>query len=295
MYKFWPGREIETEIFQDPAISQMLFAAVDMADSDQLLRHLSAVDQDYQKSHRQPSSYRELPRFYWIFRNMDYEQWRSAKGPRVLWLSGPAECGISEASSCIVDLAKETSAESQRSALYFLCSTGPARVSIAVTFVSTIVSQLVCRSPELKGQVTNIFLQTLLNTIISEDNPKQCSFKWGDSVEATVKKILQASSEGYWGALRAVMGLEHKQEIYLVIDGLDKAGQEFIRGVHFFIESLQGCPSTIRILLTSRPQAELKQILGGVPCIEYDKERKGLVCVISDVLDICAHYELQSA
>ena len=263
----------------------MLFAAVDMADSDQLLRHLSAVDQDYHHLQTQSSSCRELPRFYWIFRNMDYEQWWSAKGSRALWLSGPAECDISDASSSIVGLVKETSAEAQHSALYFFCSTRPARVSIAVTFVSTIVSQLVCRLPELKEQVTNVFLHTLLNTIISENNPKRSGFKWGDSVEATVKKVLQASSEGYWGALRAVMGLEHKQELYLVIDGLDKAGQEFIRGVHLFIESLQGCPSTIRVLLTSRPQAELKQILGGMPCIEYNKERKGLICLISDVLD----------
>ena len=254
----------------------MLLAAVDTANSDQLLRHLSILDQDYRRSHTQPSNFRELPRFYWIFRNMDYEQWCSAKGSQVLWLSGPAECGISDASSCIADLAKETSAEAKHSALYFSCSTKPAQVSIAITFVSNIVSQLVCCLPQLKEQVTNIFLHTLLSTILSDDNPKQSSFKQGDSAEAIVKKILQASNEGYWSALRAVIGLEHEQELYLVIDRLDKAGQEFIRGVHFFIESLQECPSTIRVLLTSRPQAELQQILGRVPCIEYDKERKGL-------------------
>ena len=270
----------------------MLFAAVDMADSDQLLRHLLAVGRDYHRSHMKSSSCRELPRFYWIFRNMDYEQWWSAKGSQVLWLSGPADCDISDASSCIVDLAKEISAEAKHSALYFFCSTKPTRVSIAVIFVSTIVSQLVCRWPQLKEQVANIFLHTLLNTLLSEENLKWSDFKRGDSVEATVKKILQAPSEGYWSALRAVMGLEHRQELYLVIDGLDKAGQEFIRGVHFFIESLQGCPSTIRVLLTSRPQADIKEILGGLPCIEYDKERKGLIalfliCLISMLAKNC--------
>ena len=254
----------------------MLFAAVDMADSDQLLRHLSAVDQDYYRSHARQSSCCELPRFYWVFRNMDYERWWSAKGSQALWLSGPAECDISDASSCILGLAKETSAGAQHSALYFFCPILTVEDPVVVTFARTIVPQLVCCFPQLKEQITKVFLRTLVKTILSEDNPKQSSFKPGDSVEATVKKILQASSEGYWSAFRAVMSLEYKQEIYLVIDGLEKAGEEFIRGVHFFIESLQGCSSTIRVLLTSRPQAELKQILGGMPCIEYDKERKGL-------------------
>jgi hypothetical protein len=31
-----------------------------------------------------------------------------------------------------------------------------------------------------------------------------------------------------------------------------------------------------KILLTSRPQAAIKEVLNGLPFIEYDKERKGL-------------------
>ena len=257
----------------------MLFAAVEMADSDQLLRHLSAIDQDYPTSHAQLSRCCELPRFYWIFRNMDYEQWWSAKGSQVLWLSGPAECDISDASSCIVGLAKETSTEAQHSALYFFCSTLTAEDPAVVTFASTIVHQLVCCVPQLKEQVTKIFLRTLIKTILSEDNPKQSCFKLGDSAEATVKKILQASSEGYWSALKAVMGLERNQGLFLVIDGLDKAGHEFTLGVQLLIESLWECPSTIKVLLTSRPQADIKEILVGLPCVEYDKERKGLIAI----------------
>ena len=119
----------------------------------------------------------------------------------------------------------------------------------------------------------------LVKAILSEDNPKQSYFKLGDSIEAIAKKILRASSEGYWSALNAVMGLEREQGLFLVIDGLDKAGHEFTRGVQLFIESLQGCPSAIKVLLTSRPQADIKEILRGLPCIEYDKERKGLIAL----------------
>ena len=257
----------------------MLFAAADMADSDQLLRHLPAIDQDYPTSHAQLSRCCELPRFYWIFRNMDYEQWWSAKGSRALWLSGPAECDISDASSYIVGCAKETSAEAQHSALYFFCSTLTAEDPAVATFASTIVRQLFYCFPQLKEQVTKVFLRTLVKTILSEDNPKQSSFKLGDSVEAIVKKLLQVSNEGYWSALKAVMGLGRNQGLFLVIDGLDNAGHEFTLGVQLFIESLQGFPSTTKVLLTSRPQADINEILSGIPCVEYDKERKGLIAL----------------
>ena len=279
MRKLGQREELEADIYKEPVIRQMLLAAVDRADSDQLLRHLSAVDQDYYRSHARQSSCCELPRFYWVFRNMDYERWWSAKGSQALWLSGPAECDISDASSCIVDLAKEKSTEAQYSALYFFCSDEPTGVPIAITFVSTIVSQLICCLPQLKERVTKVFLRTLVKTILSEVIEKQSRFKLGDSAEAIVKKILQVSSEVYWSALKAVMSLERKQEIFLVIDGLDKAGREFISGVPIIIEGLQGYPSTIRVLITSRPQAEIKEILGGLPYIEYDKERKGLITV----------------
>ena len=192
-------------------------------------------------------------------------------------MSGPAECDISDASSCIVGLAKETSAGAQHSALYFFCSTLIAKDRVVITFVSTIVHQLVCCFPQLKEQVTKVFLRTLVKTILSEGNPKQSCFKLGDPAEATVKKTLQASNEGYWSALKAIMGLERNQGLFLVIDGLDNAGHEFTQGVQLFIESLRGCPSIIKVLLTSRPQADIKEILAGLPCVEYDKERKGLI------------------
>ena len=206
---------------------------------------------------------------------MDYERWWSANGSQVLWLSGPAECDISDASSCIVDLAKETSAEAQHLALYFFCSPPPAVVPTAVTFVSTIVHQLLRCFPQLKEQVTKVFLHALVDAVLSEDNPGRSHFKLGGPAEEMVREILQAPSEGYWSALKAVIGLERNQVLFLVIDGLDKARHEFIREVQLFTMSLQWCPSTIKVLLTSRPQAEIKEILGGLPCIEYDKEIKG--------------------
>jgi ankyrin repeat protein len=186
-----------------------------------------------------------------------------------------------------VDLVKGKPSQRQHLVLYFFCSTAPGEASIAITFVSTIIHQLASHSPQLKERVTTVFLRTLLDTILRAEplsDPERPRFKAGDSDEATVKKILKASSSGYWSALRAVMDIEREQELSLIIDGLDKTehqDDEFTRGVWIFIEYLRERYSTVRVLLTSRPHSKIRDMLNGLPCIEYDKERKGLICLIS--------------
>lgn len=261
----------------------MLLFALDRVGSDQLLRHLPTVSQEGPRSRTLPSD--DTPKFYWIFKNMDFERWQSTSGSGVLWISGPAKCRIPDASSYIVNLAMEAPSEAHL-VLYFFCSTAPTQASIAITFVSTIIRQLVCSLPRFKQQVTTVFLRTLLDTILRREpitEQELSRFKRDDSVDATVKKILNATSDEYWGALREVMKIERDHGVSLIIDGLDKADQrpEFVRGVCAFIEDLQERPSTSRVLLTSRPQAAIKEMLSGFPCIEYDKERKGLFYVLS--------------
>ena len=251
------------------------------ADPDQLLHRLPAIDQENYKSHTQPSGWDE-PKFYWISKNIDFEKWHYTKRSDVLWLSGPAECHISDASSCIVDLFKGKPLQTQHLVLYFFCSTASAKTPIAVTFVSTVLYQLACRLPQLKGKVTSVFLHSLLDTILSDEpfsDPGLSRFKKNDSAETTVGKILKASSSEYWRALRAVLGIEQEKELSLIIDGLDKVEHQkdkFIRELYVFIGYLRERRSTARVLLTSRPQAKIKEILGQLPSIEYDRERKGL-------------------
>ena len=219
---------------------------------------------------------------------MDFGQWQNTNGMEVLWLSGPAECRISDASSRIVDLVKETHPEVQHSVLYFFCSTAPRKTPIAITFVSTIVRQLVRCSPKLEKEIATTFLRTLLDAIFSGGpifHPEVPQFRTDDSAEVVVKKILKASSDAYWGALRAVADIQREKGLSLIIDGLDETEHqkhEFIRELCVFIEHLRKRPSrtSTRILLTSRPQVEIKEILGRLPSIEYDRERKGRIRLI---------------
>ena len=283
-------KAIEADAHTGPVTIQTLLSIVAKADSDQLLRHLPAVDQEDFKSRTRPWSCNQ-PQFYWIFKNMDFDKWQRTNGSEVLWLSGPAQCRISDASSHIVDLVKETYPEVQHSVLYFFCSTAPTKSSIGIAFVSTIVSQLV-RCSKLRQEITAIFLRTLLDAILREEplsKPEVSRFNVGDSAEITVKKIVKAPSNAYWSALRTVMDIERENGLSIIIDGLEKSEHqkhEFIRELSLFIEHLQERPSKTRVLLTSRPQAEIKEIIGQLPSIEYDRERKGLFCLISHPRDI---------
>ena len=265
---------------------------MDREGSDQLLHHLQEVGQEDNKSRTAKSSTCNLPKFYWIFKDMDFERWQSTKAgdAEVLWLSGPPGRDISGAASHVVDQAKKTYSGAQHSVLYFFCATAPTRIPVATAFACTIVCQLASCSLKLKETMATMFLQTLLDEILRDESRPYATeslFNVGDSVEVVVKKILKESSSGAcWSALRAVVDSDPEQGLSIIIDGLHKAGHQdykFVRELDQFIDHLRERPSssTTKVLLTSGPQAEVKGILDRLPCIEYDRERKGLICLIS--------------
>jgi ankyrin repeat domain-containing protein 50 len=129
--------------------------------------------------------------------------------------------------------------------------------------------------------IVRSFLYSVLDGILKRGVPnlKQEGFiEEGFPHEKNIKKILYAPTDQLWTALGAVLSYEQKRELSIIIDGLDKVEHqkdEFIRGVRAFIEYLQKRVSMVKALLISRPQAEIKDLFRGLPCIEYDKERKG--------------------
>jgi len=99
------------------------------------------------------------------------------------------------------------------------------------------------------------------------------------SPDENIKKILNAPVNELFTALRAVLGGQEQRGLSLIVDGLDKVEHqrdECIRGIRAFIEHLQQRAPKIKILLTSQPLAEIRELFDGLPCIEYDRERKGL-------------------
>jgi hypothetical protein len=243
---------------------------------------LSTVDQEKHKSTIPLLDY-EQPNFYWIFRNMDFEQWRSASSSQVLWLSGPPQCNIHHVSSYIVDLAKNKASETQHLVLYFFCSTASRDESIATTLVHTLLYQIVCCSPPDKQlSVVRNFLHALVETNLRSKrrvNLDLIDFREENSPDTMIKKILNAPISELWDALETILADEQMRELLIVIDGLDKVEYqkvEFVKGVCGFITHIQKRTVKVKALLTSQSQAEMKEVFDRLSYIEYDKERKGL-------------------
>jgi dynactin complex subunit len=116
-------------------------------------------------------------------------------------------------------------------------------------------------------------------------------------LDTTVKKILDASNAELWIALKATLDVERERKLSIIIDGLDEEqqqGSKPIRGVYSLVTHLQKRPSKLKILLTSGPQAAIKEVNSRLLCIEYDKERKGLARYLK-TLNIHSSSSMQNA
>ena len=213
---------------------------------------------------------------------MDFKQWSTASCPQVLWLSGPPECDIHQVSSYIVDQEKNRASKTQYFVLYFFCSTAARKKLVIVIFIHTLLDQIVRCSPANKRiLIVRRFLHSLLEGAFKKGrtNWERRGFDEKDSPDTNIKKILNAPADELWTALEAVLGNEEQRDLSVVVDGLDKVVEhqrgELIKGVCAFVKHLQQRTSRVKILLTSRPLAEIKDLFDGLPCIEHDRERKG--------------------
>lgn len=251
-------------------IEQSLRFAIDSVNPDRFLQRLSAIDQEKHKS-KIPSL--ELPKFNWIFENIDFKQWKSTNG-HVLWLSGPPTCRIDQAVSHIVDQAKADSG-SQNALLYIFCRTVANATSVGTGFVRVLLHQLVSNLlPPKKKSVITVFLHDLLDAVISKKDTDLDSKLW--PVQDITKQLLCVTrSSEHWEALMAALKIEER-ELVLIIDGLDDCRHELTREICAFVSQLRG---RVKALLTSRPQNVIKVMVEeeGVLSIEYDKERQGTI------------------
>ncbi|KAF8535193.1 hypothetical protein BDD12DRAFT_753344, partial [Trichophaea hybrida] len=152
--------------------------------------------------------------------------------------------------------------------------------SIATTFTNTVLHHILNGSDDNQARsIVTTFLSTLLHKILERD---QWHFREEDSSAITVEKILKASSGGE--LLRAltetIVKVETIPDTPLIIDGIDTLGKEGVQ----FLEQFCSQPiigPKFKALITCRPDPHIKQIVDdikeivdGVLCIEYDKERQ---------------------
>ncbi|KNB06504.1 kinesin [Fusarium oxysporum f. sp. lycopersici 4287] len=274
-----PAVEVAAARTVDEAIiSEILQSAIHSLDLNQFLPMLSAVDQEKHISTIPPLDPNNMG-FYWIFRNMDYVQWNDSCS-QVLWLSGPPERDIHQASSYILGQEKNTALRTDHLVLYFFCSAASRRRSTAKDFVHTLLNHTLCCSPVDKGTlIMRSFLHRLFDEFMMGEvrKWKERGFSEKISSNENIQKLLDGPANELLTALGTVLGDEKQRSLSVIIDGLDRVRHqrgEFIHGIRTFVNRLQQRTSKVKILLTSQPLAEIKDLLNGLSCIEHDRGRK---------------------
>ncbi|KAF8241415.1 hypothetical protein K440DRAFT_572220, partial [Wilcoxina mikolae CBS 423.85] len=125
-------------------------------------------------------------------------------------------------------------------------------------------------APQAKS-ITETFLHTLLLKIIQRDRSR---FEDRGFSAITLDEILRAESGGHLEALtKAVAKVRTIQDMPIIIDGIDNIGPDGLQFLKMF-SSLKTANPKPKVLVTCRLDPDLKRLVDGVPCIEYDKERK---------------------
>jgi len=210
------------------------------------------------------------PKLYWIFQDIDFKDWES-DGSQVLWIFGPPDHGITEVASHTVGLNK---GNASGDVFYFFCSMLETETSVATTFTTSVLHHILngLGDNQAKSIVTT-FLSTLLHKILERD---RCHFREEHSSVITVKKILETSSgrELLRALTETVVKMETIPDTPMIIDGIDKLGKEGAQFLEKFCSHAIVSPK-FKALLTCRTDPHIKEIVDGVLCIEYDKERQG--------------------
>ncbi|KAF8539940.1 hypothetical protein BDD12DRAFT_881439 [Trichophaea hybrida] len=210
------------------------------------------------------------PKLYWIFQDIDYKDWVSTGSSQVLWIFGPPDRGITEVASHFVGITK---GNASGAVFYFFCSMLEKETSVATTFTTSVLHHILNSSGDNQARsIITTFLSTLLHMILKRD---QRHFLEEDSSVITVKDILNASlgRELLSALTETVVKIETIPDTPLIIDGIDKLGKEGAQFLEKFCSQAIVSPK-FKALLTCRPDPYIKEIVDGMLCIEYDKERQ---------------------
>ena len=219
------------------------------------------------------SLHRNDPKLYWIFKDIGFKDWETEDNPQVLWLFGPPDRGMADAS---LHLARERTSRTEKGLVfYFFCSTMERESSVSTTFTYSFLRHILNGSGDYQAKlITTTFLKSLLLEIFRREPSR---FEEKDTPGTTVKKILDASNGELLEALtEAVFDIKDIQEASIIIDRVDKLGKEGAYFLKRFCEHIMKTTPKFKVLLTCSSDSNMRGIVDGMPYIEYDKERKGL-------------------
>jgi hypothetical protein len=260
---------------------------IDNMDPDQFLETLLVADQTAPRPRVKPGDL-DHERFYWIFKNLDYDRW-FAQDSGVLLLSGPANCYLDHVSSHILGLVEEGHFGKDRIPLNFFSpdwatrGNKPSKIrrdrKVAATiFVHTLLHQFITAAVSEKSRISAAsgFLYHLLDSLDDTELLPRFKLTIWENPLAVIRKLLDMPDKVLYDGLERV--LEGEEALAIVVNVSDIMGgreSDFITSLCALIRRLSERTPGLKVLLTS-PSA---MPLGGPPYMEiqYDKERRGLI------------------
>ena len=231
-------------------------------------------------------------KYFWIFRNLDYEKWVQRGGEaKILGLRGPSVEDLESAASHIVQSLQnpDTPGQGEEVLCFFYNSTrrgqGPQNIVgwHNLVCVWNLLRQLIENRSGAATQLLQIFLRYALNLLAGDEVAKLRAR--GDPTD-TLRSLLSLSkSQDLWDALGQVIGNlkdpgdREEQNLTLVIDlgSEDSAWEDLVDNIRGMTASLPQSYGTVRILLSNLPEiGNLWQHRPSEILLEYDKERKGM-------------------
>ena len=232
-------------------------------------------------------------KFFWIFRNLDYEKWVLRRGEaKLLGLRGPSADDLEFAASHIVQSLRNPDAASQEGEvlLYFFynstrCERGMPDIAgwRGMVCVWNLLGTLIKNHSTAEESLLPTFLRNALASISDDELAKLpvC----GDPIDVLSSLFRYLKLKDSWHALGQALGdlgepeNPRKRDLTFIIDlySNGSAWEELVSGIREMTAGMPQTFRTVRILLSNLPEkSDHWQTRPSEIFLEYDKEREGM-------------------
>ncbi|PVH98022.1 hypothetical protein DM02DRAFT_532043, partial [Periconia macrospinosa] len=190
----------------------------------------------------------------WLIKSPEYETWINDKSGASLWLYGPPGNGKTFAAAYVLkSLSKYPIYTKKRLVASIFCSPNDSDMGLVTSLALQLIAQDENRAHTAQEKMAVADFQNGMHTD-------------------------EEMTRNMWKLFETLIMTGSNYETVIIIDGIDEPDirmrTPFLENFCALQANVQGS-AVIRVLITSRPYADIKKILAHYPSIDRDSERKG--------------------
>ena len=233
-------------------------------------------------------------RYFWIFRNLDYEKWvRGGGEAKILGLHGPSTEDLELAASHIVRSVRDPAGTGQGGeVLYFFYNSIECERDLQnvvdwrdLACVWNLLRQLIESRPTAAEKLLQTFLKTALGFLGDDELIKLRAHGPTEDFRSLFRLSKPRDLWDAFGQVFGDLGEPRKQNLTLIIDlnSMTGALEGLVGNIRKMIACFPKAYGTVRVLLSNLP--ETWQHRPSEVLLEHDKERKGMYSPWYHILD----------